>query len=240
VAAAGAAVVVVANLPGWNLHVVPVGVRTALHVRQNRDESFFRSEFEQWQRQVDSARQWTLRGRALKVVSEPGDSMVMSAIGAAGFYSDLFVFDRHGFVNTEVSTREREAVAADELKSPGHDDPVEDSFFLELGYEPTFLYGRMRFARGDKAAVKQVDQQRKRLKKRDLDGQYAAEAWPVVGEEVAGYAQTPYLVVWRRIPEAGSAAEAWARYERMVEGIARGRPIEVIDLDRGQIVSTEN
>jgi arabinofuranosyltransferase len=236
-AALGVAVVVLANLPGWNVHLVPTSVRSALHVRDNRDSEHFRSEAEQWQRQVGSAAQWSVRGKAYKLISQPGDSIVLSAIGAAGYYSGLTVYDRHGFVNTEVSTRPRPAPTADVLRSPGHDDPVDDTFFLELGYEPTFLFGRMRTAHDAASAVKQSAEQRKRLRKRGLDQQYAAEVWPVIGEGLPEAPTQTLLLVWRRIPEGQSPEQAWARFDRMLRGLESGRPVEVIDLDRGRVVA---
>jgi hypothetical protein len=230
----GVVTVLLANLPGWDVHVVPESVRSAFHFRANRDASFYRSEYQQWMRQVRSGEQWSVRGKALAVVSEPGDAIVMSAIGAAGYYSDLFVFDRHGFVNTEVSTRPREPLTAAQLKSPGHDDPVEDSFFLDRGYEPTYLFGRLRSAPNRRKLIKQLSGQREKVKRDGLEGVYYADFWPVAGTGVSA-SELTFLLVWKRTSTAEALADGWRTYDRKLAKLGKGKDLPTIDIDAGQV-----
>ena len=54
------------------------------------------------------------------------------AVGACGYYSDLFIYDQWGLTNSEVATAEVERRAG----SAGHDRGVPPSFFLR--HRPTY------------------------------------------------------------------------------------------------------
>ncbi len=157
-AAALAAILICVQLaPAWNVHVAPRSLLEKLRFRFNTP--VFMSEFEVWQDQKDNAAEWAALGHALReycaqLQPRPNSpSVVMGAIGAAGYYSNLHVFDRHGLVTPEVAHR---AIAADEpLVSAGHDRRVPPEFFLKN--EPTILrYRQMMDATPDAAqAAKQ-------------------------------------------------------------------------------------
>ena len=55
------------------------------------------------------------------------------AIGAVGYYSNLFVFDRYGLVTRSVALQDAPQV----LRKPGHDKRVSLDFFLDQ--EPTLM-----------------------------------------------------------------------------------------------------
>lgn len=113
--------------------VTPASWRQALSVRRNANQPFERSELEQWRLMDGQAKEWRDLGIALGLVARPGDSVVHGAIGAIGYYSDLFVHDCNGLVTREVALRE----APEELGSPGHDKRVSPDFFAPL--HPTFV-----------------------------------------------------------------------------------------------------
>ena len=96
-----ATVVVALSLPGaFNLQLAPEALRTQLHFRWSSE---YRTEFEQWERMRDQSREWTLLGRALAAHTQPGESLIHGTIGAVGYYSKLFIYDRFGLVNREVA-----------------------------------------------------------------------------------------------------------------------------------------
>jgi len=123
--------------PAFDRALAPASWRRALSVRFNTlpggEDGRARSEWRQWKRMQEQAREWVDLGRALALVSRPGDSIVYGAVGALGYYSGLSVFDQNGLVTREVA--ERPALAA--RRSPGHDKTVERGFFLDR--HPTYL-----------------------------------------------------------------------------------------------------
>jgi len=106
--------------------LTPMGWREAFGFRHNRPDAIRRSELEQWSRMNEQAAEWVALGRALHLVSEPGDSLVYGAVGAIGYYSNLFVYDLNGLVTRSVSERE----PLQKLRSPGHDKTVPLDFFV--------------------------------------------------------------------------------------------------------------
>lgn len=140
--------------PAWNIHLAPRSLLEQLRFRFNTP--VFMTEYEVWQDQKDNAAEWTALGHALRryceqVLPRPKKpSVVMGAIGAAGYYSNLHIFDRHGLVTPEVAHR---AIAADEpLVSAGHDRRVPPEFFLKD--QPTILrYRQLMDARPDTVLV---------------------------------------------------------------------------------------
>jgi arabinofuranosyltransferase len=119
-------------LPAWNIHLVPRSVRQAFRFMYSHPG--FRSEYERWVSHSGTPVFGKEVGLALKDYAEPGDSLVVGAIGAIGYYSELFIYDRLGLVSHEVAqlphTREY-------LRSPGHDIKVSRAFFLSK--HPTFI-----------------------------------------------------------------------------------------------------
>lgn len=130
---AAALVSVIGALPLAEVHLVPGELRKPWRVRHNTKH--FRSEIRQWAFMRSNTRRWISLGKALAAIESPGESLVLGAIGAAGFHSHLFIHDRYGLVTRAVAEREVEAGAS--ASSPGHDKEVLPAFFLEL--EPTYL-----------------------------------------------------------------------------------------------------
>jgi len=129
------AVCIATSLPAaFGGALTPVRWRAAFGFRHNRPEAIRRSEFDQWSRMNAQAEEWVALGRALKLVSEPGDSVVYGAVGAIGYYSELYVYDLNGLVTRSVSQRE----AMQKPRSPGHDKTVPLDFFLPQ--KPDWLF----------------------------------------------------------------------------------------------------
>lgn len=131
-----AAAILAGLLPGWNIHLVPEPVRARFGVRLHDDPDRFRSELEQWKLMKGNVPRWRRLSELLRDRSNPGDSIVRTAIGVVGYYSGLHVHDRAGLVSREVASRAMEG----SLRTPGHDKLVEHTWFLDE--RPTYLDAR--------------------------------------------------------------------------------------------------
>lgn len=133
----GVLAITVNLLPAYDLAAAPSSWRTALSVRLNKlpdgSDARSRSELEQWRRMNEQAREWADLGRGLALGGGEGRSLVYGAVGAIGYYSDLFIYDRNGLVTRSVSEREPRA----DQRSPGHDKTVPPDFFRDMN--PTYL-----------------------------------------------------------------------------------------------------
>jgi hypothetical protein len=188
-------------LPAWNTHLVPESVRARFHFRLNTDS--YRSEYDQWVFMSHKSAELTDLGRVLGRIAAPGDSVVIDTIGAAGYYSDLFIYDQHGLVSREVV---EEARSSDHLRSPGHDLSVSPEFFLP--YRPTFLnlFVVLRGPLMAEAIREQVDRWRLRVDANLYAPQIVNPA------NITGNPHAPLLVLLRRIPDGADPQEMWAHY----------------------------
>jgi hypothetical protein len=136
--ALAAACMALSLLPAFDVYLVPESVREAFRFRW----AFFReeprhvrlSELRAWRRSKTNCRNWARIGRALKLVSADGDSIVLGAIGAMGYYSDLQVYDLGGLVDREVARRP----PLPGRHSAGHDKAVPIAYFENRN--PTYVY----------------------------------------------------------------------------------------------------
>jgi hypothetical protein len=132
VALAVPALVVATSLPpAFGAHLASEPLRKATHFRWDLG---YTPELAFWNGMKDRAERWSVLGRALELHTEEGESIVMGTIGAAGYYSRLFVFDRRGLVTPEVNDVPLPEGAR---TTPGHDRQVPASFFLARN--PTYL-----------------------------------------------------------------------------------------------------
>lgn len=138
-------------LPSFNRYVFPRSLRENFHFRWNRAR--YVNEFEMWMSMRLAAKLWASHGRILKAVTQPGESIVLEAMGAVGYYSGLTVYDTYGLTNREVA--ERGAPPRSDT-SPGHDLRVQRSFFFP--WEPTYL-GYMIMRKGTSASVDSIPPQ---------------------------------------------------------------------------------
>lgn len=230
----GAAGIVLATLPGWNVHVVPEGVRAALHFRLNADD--YASELDQWRIQRRRAMLWSARGAALAAIAAPGDSVVLAAIGASGYGSNLFLYDANGFVTPEVARRAARGDLTG-VSSPGHDKSVDDLWFLEHGYEPNLIRVKMLGTRWGQGADEDGDalalHVRRLAEALDADGlhqRYVPEFHEVVHPDPT-VDERAYLLLARRVPAGTTPERAWETFHANVRRYqATGRvPTVLVD-----------
>jgi len=107
--------------------------RRRVHFRLSNMQNSHWTEVDMWKQMKGNAEEWTRLGKALKELTEPGESMVVGPVGAIGYYSDLYIYDQYGLVSREVIEIEPPLV----LGSPGHDRMVTYPFFLR--HRPTYL-----------------------------------------------------------------------------------------------------
>lgn len=179
-------------------HWVPLEARAAMRVRFNTNT--MRSELEQWAFMKQNTRSFLLLGAGLRQAAEPGDSVVLGAIGAIGYASGLVVHDRYGLVSPSVL----DAPHHDVRGTPGHDKLVPGTFFLPQ--EPDWLWVDYLRKRGSL----QVGVDRLRQRGRRGPSGYGPSITPV---EVDG--KPWFLLGLRRMEDA---EEAWERLpERVAE-----------------------
>jgi len=209
----GLAVVVVGILPGWNVHIVPERIREKFHFRFNMNKYF--SEYDQWQLQKSNAVSWADAGRALKIYAAkklpPNASLVIGAIGAKSYYSDLIIYDINGLVTAEVARRSFEPGA--KLKSPGHDKTVDPAFFLPRN--PTILQSNVISAGTPSEAMMRLGgfaaAMRRQWQNEGLDKVYAPDFARLDVKDEDG--KTQYLAVYRRLDASMDAPAEWKKFQ---------------------------
>jgi hypothetical protein len=100
----GAAAVVFALLPIFDVQLSPRAWREALYFREFKVG--YQTEWERWQNGVSNAEIMARLGQALGQVARPGESWTGGAIGAVGYYSGIRVLGRNGLVHKGVAQRE--------------------------------------------------------------------------------------------------------------------------------------
>jgi arabinofuranosyltransferase len=201
-------------LPVFDVNLVPRSVRDDFRVRFN--SSTFRTEHGQWEYMRDNAKTWSLLGRALAQIAEPGDAIVLGAIGAVGYHNELFVHDRYGLVSPEVARRDTSG--GERRRSPGHDKYVAIAFFLDQN--PRFL--RAEVVRGRPADTSLAKRMGDWRAERELGEHHGPASYPI---EIDGQKYT--LIVLERMDDP---AAAWARFGK---GKDRDRSAEGADAEAG-------
>ncbi len=224
IAASAAAVIVVGLLPGWNIHLVQTHVRERFHFRHNT--KLFRSEFEQMEKEAERVAEWTILGHALQAYvrenlpDEASPSYVVEAIGAVGYYSDLFIHDRNALVSREATLA---APPPGRQKSPGHDRTVGPEFFLD--HDPTIYYAHI--ARdSDRRTLSRIRDRALRMLRdappeHRLQQRYKPDivALPRIDSDT----ETLYLVILARLEQGADRRAAQADFTRKVSSILQGR-----------------
>jgi len=121
--------------PAFGIHFVSEPTRKATHFRWGTG---YTTELMFWNGMKSRAERWITLGKALAMHTNEGESIVMGRIGAAGYYSRLFIYDRRGLVTPEVN---QVPIPEGERTTPGHDRQVPASFFAK--YNPTYLEASM-------------------------------------------------------------------------------------------------
>jgi hypothetical protein len=115
----------------FGLHVAPRALRERLDPRWS--EPTYLDELAFWRRMKENVAQWGAMGRALGRRAGPEQSLVASAIGALGFYSEVTILDVFGLVTRAESSPWEPRPRA----SAGHDRSICAAAFLER--RPTWL-----------------------------------------------------------------------------------------------------
>lgn len=132
-----ALVVIALSWPGaFDRAPVPHRLLEALHFRWNSD--VVHTEVGFWRAMREDLEELIELGHALRTCTKRGDSIVLGAIGAAAYYSELFVFDRNGLVTRTVTGTDGDEPAR---RSPGHLRNVDPLFFLSE--RPTILRAKV-------------------------------------------------------------------------------------------------
>ena len=129
-AALAAVCIALSWLACFDLGPLPASIRARFHFRADRE---WESEVAMWRGMKERARDWAVQGRALKLLTRPGESMIFGPLGALGYYSELIAYDTYGLVTPEVLARGEPVPRS----SPGHDRRVDPDFFFPL--HPTYL-----------------------------------------------------------------------------------------------------
>jgi arabinofuranosyltransferase len=83
-----------------------------------------------------STPEFVAMGRALKEISEPGESIALVPIGAVAFYSDMRVYDMVGLVDPVIAHEPFDLKYIEDSWRPGH-DKGNGQYILSL--EPTYI-----------------------------------------------------------------------------------------------------
>lgn len=188
-------------LPAWNKHLFPRSTLAKLHFRYN--VKMFHTEFEQWQLMKTRATLWKTLGNELKKISRPGDSLAIGAIGAVGYYSDLYIYDTQGLVSKEVA-KQKKAV---KLKSPGHDLAVSTLFFANKN--PEFIYANIFSGKNSKYLAYNAA---RALESRSTSKRYAPR---VLRSEQH---HSAIILVLQRLPENSASDIHWHNFYKQLMG----------------------
>lgn len=209
-------VLALGTLPGFDRQLVPPESLRAFHFRHNQDATEFRSEYQQWQRQQRVAIRRGIMGRAMARWIEPDEKLVSGTIGAVGYYSDLFIYDKNGLVTREVALRQPPPGS---LRSPGHDKAVPDAFFLDdPAYAPTVVGYKLMTCR----------------QPLDARGPEANKARAQLAARIVAHdekSRPDFVADFFPIPESEGLADTYLVFRRRVQ------PTERVDAERERLLA---
>lgn len=177
----------------WDRHLVPGDLRHAVEFRGTTSPL---TERTMWSFEQSQVKTLARLGEVLADHSRPGETIVVGALGAEGYYSGLDAYDQYGLVTPSVA----HMAAPDTLGSPGHDKEVPLWFFVEE--RPTYLFASLM---ADPVASQEYARD---LQGRGLSAVYAPE---LVSLGVIAEGGVPLWLFRFRLID-GDPDEAWARY----------------------------
>ena len=188
--------------PAFDVLIVPRAVRAAVYFRTF--EGGYQTELERLRTTTRNGRNFEQIGRALSQLARPGDTIVVGAIGAIGFYSGLFVHDRNGLVDREVAA----TAPVDPTATAGHEKRVPWSWFADR--RPTY-YEPVRFdAQATLRAAAGVHA--RRLFRKDPALRQACTPEKFVPQDADGLEPGFALLVLRGTDDAATADASWDRW----------------------------
>jgi arabinofuranosyltransferase len=194
--ALGMLVVAIGALPGWDIDLVPESLRARFDVRKPFVKRYI-SEYGIWESEKKNALRWAEKGKFLKNYAKPGDTLVQGGIGAVGYYSELFIYDRFGLVTRSVALRKSEG---DSLLMAGHDKRVPPTFFISE--KPTILWAHEATPRKLHLVVSQ-------LANSSIAGEYIVDFTKMSTKSDEG--GPLYLFIFRRLEKGADAEAAWRK-----------------------------
>ena len=230
IASGAAAVAILGVLPGYDIVLAPMQVINAVQTRliaseslekdlaeqgieiEDRNEHLFgfgeaftirrgRNELKRWERMENNPTRWKADASALMQVVRPTDRLVTGAIGALGYFTNLYIFDQHGLIDGGVSQRRDRA----QLRWPGHDKFVKKGFFLNK--EPEIL--EYQVVHGKESAYKVA------VAGYEFD-RPAPREWyfpEVTQVSVEGLEDPVYVVLQRRAETTTEAYRGWRQFD---------------------------
>lgn len=135
-----AAAIAAGALPLYDVHPVPESVRESLDFRDFHVG--YTSEWRRWEIGNQNLERFSKIGRAFAQVAAPDETIVFGAIGAVGWYSKRFIYDRNGLVDREVARLPSDG----STRSAGHDKRVPRAWFTDRRptfYQALFVEGRI-------------------------------------------------------------------------------------------------
>ncbi len=194
--------VAVGLLPAFDINPAPARVRAfRTSFAYRLQPGGVQSERSRWEFHKEKVELWEAVGRGLKAYAHPGDSLVAGAIGARGYFSGLYIYDRCGLVNRRVAELEP-------LKPrgpPGHQKCVGLSFFIDQ--EPDIAWAELFPDYLAPLIVTELDSS-------PYSGLYVAH-FELVPEYRAP--RPHYMVLFRKIKPSEDPYEAWSEvYKKLV------------------------
>lgn len=116
-----------------NAFPIPDFLMRATHFRWNDRRPS--TEAEVWHESSRRSGWWSQVGKALNAHTKPGETLIVGAIGALGYHSQLYLYDTLGLVDEGVGLGPSDPAR----RSPGHDKEVPPWHFLDRN--PTYFAG---------------------------------------------------------------------------------------------------
>lgn len=196
-------ITIIGLLPAFNVHLVPHRIRSQFHFRFNTTQH--RTEYEQWHVMRSRSQKWKQKGLALKEYAAPDESLVASAIGNLGYYSELFIYDKAGLITPEAARLPTKVP----LRSPGHDKGASTEFFLNR--QPTYIYVKLHSINANPKLKELFSRLTDRLKLEEYSTEYAPD-FVILNNKQEGQ-DNRILLVLRHVKDKDKVDEAWKRFQ---------------------------
>jgi arabinofuranosyltransferase len=196
----GAAALVIGLLPAFNVRLVPTALMDRFYFRYGIKHH--QTELDYWRFMKRNTADWTREGQAVAAYAPANATYVRIPIGAAGYYSGLYIHDLCGLINPTVAR-----LPVTHLSNPGH-DKCQAPIYL-LPQQPDILYSFI-------SPAAELKQHLDDIRAKDYSDRYVADFIPLPPQPPAS---TPdYLILCRRLRPNETADKAWGQlYERLAK-----------------------
>ncbi|MBT3221888.1 MAG: hypothetical protein HN348_22670 [Proteobacteria bacterium] len=167
-----------------------------------------RNELHRFEKMKSNPYRWRVAAEVMRNHLKSRHKTVASAIGAFGYYSDIYIYDQNGLVSSDVARRDRSG-EDDSLRWPGHDSFVDKDFFLDK--KPDILDYEVVFPPRQNAKVRRIGDMYEKEDRKN----YFAEVVPFSTKDDP--AKTSYLVLQRRASHKDAKA-GWRKFRTKYGG----------------------